>query len=143
MPLTYCACAGQEEEIAQSIFVVGRKFWCCIMMNCFFPHEERKNTKKSFYVSVKTYLLVVFVVLLGNPQMHWKFAAFLEECPLPALYLQCLIFILEAWCRCMQDPNASDGLQPWQAWSSDCVCRHTQPWRLGSGLGGNHPLCNA
>lgn len=115
----------------------------------FFPHKQRKNPKKSVYVSVKTYLLVALVVLLwlilrctGNLQPFWRSA----PCQLyRPLFLQCLIFILVALCRCIQGPNAiaSDGLQPWQAWSSDCVCRHTQPWRLGSGLGGNHPLRNA
>lgn len=114
-----------------------------------FPREWRKSTNKSLHVSVKTHLLVAFVVLLwvvlrctGNLQPFWRSAPCQLYRP-PSL--QRLISILVALCRCMQDPNAfaRDGLQPWQAWSSDSVCRHTQPWRLGSGLGGNHPLCNA
>lgn len=65
-PLTYFACVGQEEEIAQSIFVAGREEKVLVLNHgeLFFPHEQRKNTKKSLYVSVKTYLLVAFVVLL-------------------------------------------------------------------------------
>lgn len=76
----------------------------------FFPCEQGKNTKKSLCVFVKTCLFVVFVVLLwvilrctGNLQPFWRSA----PCQLyRPLFLQCLIFILVALCRCIQDPGA-------------------------------------
>lgn len=96
MPLTYCACVGQEEEITHSIFVAGRKEKVVVLNHeLFFPHEQRKNTK-SLYVSVKAYLLVAFVGLLwvilrctGNLQPFWRNA----PCQLyRPLFLQCLNF---------------------------------------------------
>lgn len=130
MPLTYCACVGQEEEIAQSIFVAGRKFCYWIIMKSFFPVNREKIQRRVLYVPMKTSLLVPVVVQLwlilrctGNLQPFWRSA----PCQLyRPLFLQCLIFILVALCRCIQDPDAfaSDGLQPWQAWAVT-VCAGT------------------
>lgn len=83
----FCMCRSGGRNCAEHICCRerGESFGIESWWTVFSPWTEKKYKEEFICVCENLPTCGFCCTTVGNPQMHWKFVVFLEECPLPAL----------------------------------------------------------